>query len=679
MSFFSHFNQNKKFKKAAYLLAKMKSEGGVLHKNPQGLIPALEVKLKALLLDFKGESEIDSLKQAAFRWIQLKREMNKLASREIEQHVVRFDIESGVLDDKALYESQLSREEGHRRSSAQMVRDIVARRTSQASAPSYKSIESATKAQNQVLREMDLIKTSLSEKYPEAMIGQDAHQYRSYQDLVKLGPALMTLSNMDPGVAGKYTYHDAPHGAEMFFDTTLATSSLMSKRTSEFLAFTPQEKEALVELVGVSAAYHDAYFRGVRGLDEATAARLLMKFLGLKPNQRKNKRIRQLIEILIVGGTTPCMKEGRMPSLIETLDPSTLRGLSRTLSLAKIMANCDVHRTNASRYRSQVRVLKFEAALETLRLRSSYELLKQMAQQTYLEMSADFKSKVSVEDFTQSVFDKCGQNIRVSQEFSSDKGLLFDLAEGRNMLTETAGVAESKGDEVSAYRLPQPAAAEKALDGLVSDGNIDFMGVFAKTEAPKDQSTLDNLWVGHQNFLKKLQIFLLSLTLPVDAGVGVGVGVGVGAGAGAGAGAGVGAGVGAGSESVIILRNIDSPDGMPGEGSSAPDSLFQMMDRKSQIAAILVLRAGAQDGVYFNHLLQSEEFSVPAFVAAAMRSAEEASIDDVIKSAKETPFVRQEVDSSSRVALVFGCCCPCFCRRGVRVIPDAGPGLDEQG
>jgi hypothetical protein len=104
-----------------------------------------------------------------------------------------------------------------------------------------------------------------------------------------------------------------------------------------------------------------------------------------------------------------------------------------------------------------------------------------------------------------------------------------------------------------------------------------------------------------------------------------------------------------------------------------------MMDRKSQIAAILVLRAGAQDGVYFNHLLQSEEFSVPAFVAAAMRSAEEASIDDVIKSAKETPFVRQEVDSSSRVALVFGCCCPCFCRRGVRVIPDAGPGLDEQG
>ncbi len=213
------------------------------------------------------------------------------------------------------------------------------------------------------------------------------------EPLIKAGPKFMTWNNADPGVNGRYTYHDAPHGAEMLMDVLLKSGEFIF-RDPKFNFLSNEEKRLLVTLQALCASYHDAYFRGTRMLDEAAAAQLLIRQLlkqlvtQVEVATDMLKELESFIELIIVGGTLPIFKGPTMPALIETLRDPTPEETARIIlcDLAKILAACDVHRTNEPQLISQERIRAFNSFVQAdENLATAQEKLKHIARDLYRE------------------------------------------------------------------------------------------------------------------------------------------------------------------------------------------------------------------------------------------------------------------------------------------------------
>ena len=364
------------------------------------------------------------------------------------------------------------------------------------------------------------------------------------EPLIKAGPKFMTWNNADPAVNGKYTYHDAPHGAEMLMDVLLKSGEFIF-RDPKFNFLSNEEKKLLVTLQTLCASYHDAYFRGTRMLDEGAAAQLLirqlLKQLATQVDLRSDmfKELESFIELIIVGGTLPIFKGLTMPALIETLRNPNPEETARIIlfDLAKILAACDVHRTNEPQLISQERIRAFNRVVKAdENLATAQAKLKQIAMDLYRKHFDEFKTEYPFEDYFESLMDKCGQNIRVSDEMKSSESVKALIQRGRRLLSGDGMLELDLSDETG-------EAVINCFHGLVSSGNAKFMLCFARTVGGSF-----NLWHAHSQFLNQLEVNIKTLA------------------------------------------------------------------EKKELGTFLALRAGAQDGVYFQALLNDPVFTVSGMV-----------------------------------------------------------------
>ncbi len=312
------------------------------------------------------------------------------------------------------------------------------------------------------------------------------------------------------------TYHNSGHSAEMFFDTFQACS--VAKTSLPIHLFMP-----------LCALYHDVIFRNSRIKDEKNSAAALKTFLQPvleKLSPHNQDIIGKLIDVLIVGGTTPLLLNSVPSNKKNQPMQKTVFEMVELFNERK-MAKRNWSCTSGSAVSPQVLPMKIllQDMLKTMAIldvqRTSISILHQPNNNFYSNQSAstgdwNIIEKALKSEFTLSQKKKIGQNFRVMAEF-----ILLNEKDKNSIIYQWANVLYliQSGNPPRNWEIPT------ALIPLIAKrikGEISFASRMNNTVCSYESMTtsyfnypFENTWNEHIKILEKLHQYLTDESINV--------------------------------------------------------------------------------------------------------------------------------------------------------------------
>lgn len=322
--------------------------------------------------------------------------------------------------------------------------------------------------------------------------------------------ALRLMAENNKAEGGRLKYHMEDHPAEMIMDV-MRKAILKSKALR---GFTPKQIAAFIKLDMLISGIHDAYYKGMRGIDEMTCADILVRELVLEVTIEDSaqdvhrKKLIDLIGFLTIGGTLPEIsdtdtKTSTMLHLLATnrieKPTETNLELEAAFQAADIIGECDVHRTQTPWLRSSVRIERFNRTTRSMLSPVLKTLLTRLLNNALL--ASDFELN---ESNRQAILDMLGQNLRTIFESNAPLG-----SEAKESDLELCNAYIEIGKKIAkgqAIVCPSEAPSIKIIEKFISGPYSEsaFAIRFANTYLMKNPDQPKALWTAHAIFLKSL-------------------------------------------------------------------------------------------------------------------------------------------------------------------------------